>query len=297
MDPTPELVIILVNWNSSGSTLGTLAMISGWERLKPEIIVVDNNSPDDDLARLMNGRSSFRLIRNDTNLGYAGGNNAGISLALDEGFQFIMLLNSDALITEDCVKHLLECLKRSPVTGVVGPLVKEHGKVRAGGRNIGIYSNTRIPYGPKTSSPALNAVDYVPGTALIARREAFEKAGLLDEEYFFSGEIADFCTRLRSRGLQCTIYSGCMATHLADNDPAVRETIYSYYTLRNRFLFVRRHFRFVKGLLFLRWIAEGIIRITLALAAGRSKHARALRMGLRDGISGRFGDQNDLFGI
>ncbi len=296
MNPAPCLAIILLNWNSADDTLHSVEMISGWERLKPGIIVVDNNSPDDDLARLMEGGNRFRLVRNDANMGYAGGANAGISLALKEGYSFIMLLNSDAFIREDCLMHLLECLDRSPATGVVGPLVEEHGKIHAGGRNIGIYSNTRIPFAPAGNSPALNVVDYVPGTVLIGRREAFEKTGLLEEKYFFSGEIADFCTRLRSRGLQCAVYTGCVATHSTDTGSSVRETLYSYYTLRNRFLFVNRHFRYTRGLFILRWIAEGIARIMMARGAGRSEHVNALILGLRDGISGRFGDRNELFG-
>ena len=98
-----------------------------------------------------------------------------------------MLLNSDAVVGEECVAQLLTCLAGSPVLGVAGPLLEEHGRISSGGRNIGIYSNTRIPGEKADTTPFLRPVDYVPGTLLIARREAFEMTGLLDEEYFFSG--------------------------------------------------------------------------------------------------------------
>ncbi len=168
-----------------------------------------------------------------------------------------MLLNSDATISESCVKQLLECMKHSPDLGVVGPLLEEGGRNYAGGRNIGVHSRTRIPYKPKDgdSESGLLTVDYVPGSVLLARREAFEKAGLLDEEFFFSGEIADFCRRVQLAGLKCAVYTGCRASHAPDANSTMRETLYSYYTLRNRFLFIRRHFRYTKIFWSLRWVA------------------------------------------
>ena len=289
------LVILILNWNNAPATLRCLDMISGWNRLKVEVIVVDNSSSDEDLALLGQAGTGFRLLQNNSNLGYAGGINVGISLALKEGFPFIMLLNSDAVIGEQCVSKQMECLSGSSDLGVIGPLCVEHGTIYSGGRNIGVYSNTRIPYDPADTGSILLPVDYVPGTALIARREAFEKIGLLDEEYFFSGEIADFCKRLHSSGLQCAVYCGCQATHTPDRNSAIRETIYNYYTLRNRFLFVRRHFHYSRGIFFIRWIAGGFVQIILALIRNRGRRARALWLGLRDGVSGRFGDRNDLF--
>ena len=50
-----------------------------------------------------------------------------------------------------------------------------------------------------------------------------------------------------------------------------------------------------RGFFFVRWVAGGMVRIALATAAGKNDRARAFRLGLRDGMSGRFGDRNDLF--
>jgi GT2 family glycosyltransferase len=297
MNKDTQLAIIILNWNKASDTLHCLHAISLWPGLRAEVIVVDNSSSHEDLSLLKNAKSRFQLIVNETNLGYAGGNNAGIARALDGGFPYIMLLNSDAAISDSCVKHLLVGMERSPDLGVVGPLLDEGGRIYAGGRNIGVHSRTRIPYKPKggDSEPGLLAVDYVPGSALLARREAFEKAGLLDEEFFFSGEIADFCRRVQLAGLKCAVYTGCRASHAPDSNSAMRETLYSYYTLRNRFLFIRRHLRYTKLFWGLRWVADGIVQIIIALFKGRRARARALWLGLRDGVSGRFGDRNAQF--
>lgn len=297
MNKDTQLAIIILNWNKATDTLRCLHAISRWSGLVAEVIIVDNGSSHEDLSLLQNAQSQFQLISNGTNRGYAGGNNAGITKALDVGFPYIMLLNSDAAISDSCMKQLLERMEHSPDLGIVGPLLEEGGRIYAGGRNIGIHSRTRIPYKPEDgdSESGLLAVDYVPGSALLARREAFEKVGLLDEEFFFSGEIADFCKRVQLAGLKCAVYTGCRASHMPDMDSTMRETLYNYYTLRNRFLFIRRHFRYTKIFWSLRWVADGIVQIIIALLKGKRKRARALWLGLWDGVSGRFGDRNAQF--
>lgn len=301
MNKDPQLALIILNWNKAPDTLRCLHALSLWSGLNAEVIVVDNGSSQEDLSLLQNAQPQFQLVINETNRGYAGGNNTGITRALEEGIPYIMLLNSDASISDSCVKQLLECMKHSPDLGVVGPLLDEGGRIYAGGRNIGTHSQTRIPYEPKDgdsesgSGSGLLAVDYVPGSALLARREAFEKVGLLDEEFFFSGEIADFCMRVQLAGLKCAVYTGCRASHAPDANSTMRETLYIYYTLRNRFLFIRRHFRYTKIFWSVRWVAGGIVQIIIALFKGKRERARALWLGLRDGVLGRFGDRNAQF--
>lgn len=295
MDNDAQLAVIIINWNRAIETLNCVDTISKWSCHMADPIVVDNGSSQEDLSLLQNSKSHFQLIANETNRGYGGGNNAGIAWALDRGHPFIMLLNNDATICESCVRELLGCMRQSADLGVVGPVLNEGGRYYAGGRNIGIYSSTRIPCPPGCCHSDLIPVDYVPGSVLLARREAFKRAGLLDEDFFFSGEVADFCKRVQSKGLMCAVYTGCQASHAPIEVSDMRDTLYSYYTLRNRFLFVRRHFRFARIIWSLRWVLEGIEQIMIALLKGKGRRAHALWLGLQDGVSGRFGDRNAQF--
>lgn len=295
MEEKPNLAIIIVNWNNAHATLRCLSQIASWSGLRVEVIVVDNGSSKEDISTIQQSGQKFHFLSNNSNLGYAGGNNTGITFALMKGFNFIMLLNSDASIGEQCVMKLLECMERKPGMGVIGPLLEEHGIVYSGGRNIGIHSNTRIPRVSGTGNSNLLNVDYVPGSAMIVNRETFENVGLLDEEYFFSGEIADFCQRVRKSGLMCSVFLECQAEHIPDLDSSARESVYNYYILRNRFLFIRKHFRHTRYFWYLRWIVGGTLQIILAIMSGRRKRTRALWFGLRDGVIGRFGNRNDLF--
>ena len=295
MKKDPKLAIIILNWNNATATIHCLSLISRWSTVQAEVIVVDNGSSVEDISKIQQAGQPYRFICNHRNLGYAGGNNVGITFALNEGFPFIMLLNSDASISEQCVMKLLECLEHGPDMGVVGPLLEEHGTVYSGGRNIGIYSNTRIRQSPEKRNEKLIPVNYVPGTVFIANGEIFKTVGLLEEEYFFSGEVADFCQRVHKAGFTCNVFSGCRATHLPDPDSEVRESLYNYYILRNRFLFIRRNFPYLKYFLYFRWVAAGTLQVLLAFLTGRKERARATWFGLNDGMSGKFGGRNDLF--
>ena len=295
MEDNPNLAIIIVNWNSAQATLHCLSHISGWSGLRAEVIVVDNGSSKEDIATIQQSGQKFHILYNNSNLGYAGGNNTGITFALMKGFNFIMLLNSDASIDEQCIMKLLDCMDHKPGLGVIGPLLEEHGAVYSGGRNIGIYSNTRTRRVAGTGNSSLLNVDYVPGSAMIVKRETFENVGLLDEEYFFSGEIADFCMRVHTAGLMCGVFLECMAIHQPDPESGYRETLYNYYILRNRFLFVRKHFHYTRYFWYLRWIVGGTLQIIFATLSGKRTQALALWFGLRDGVIGRFGNRNDLF--
>jgi len=295
MDKDLGLSVIVLNWNNAVPTLECLSVISTWSGLTVEVIIVDNGSAEEDLSRLSGLNQGCTIIKNKTNEGFAGGNNVGITFALEKGFPFIMLLNADTQIKEPCVKKLLECMDHDPNIGVIGPLIRENGRIYEGGRNIGVYSDTRIPYKPENGETAFREVDYVPGTVFLARGDAFRKAGLLDEEFFFSGEIADFCRRVKQSGMKCAVYRKCEAIHNPDDKLMARETLYNYYTLRNRFLFVRNHFRYSKKIFILRWVAAGVVQVLLARITGRKTRSIALWLGLKDGLSGRFGNRNAQF--
>ena len=297
MEKNLQLAVILINWNCAADTIKSIGSISLWSRLKAGIFVVDNFSSPEDILLLEQSGLSYHLIKNNSNLGYAGACNRGIEIAIGEGYHSVMLLNPDAFVGETCVIKLLEFVEQNSRIGVIGPLLDEGGEIYSGGRNIGIYSGTRIRHTSEHKESQLLEADYVPGTVLVARKDVFLSIGYLDEKYFFSGEIADFCWRAWSAGLTCVVYTGCQAAHLKNIDPRLRETLYNYYILRNRFLFIRKNFNNAKIIFGLRWVISGWIQILIAVIKRKPDRARALWLGLKDGIRGVYGDRNDRFNI
>ena len=136
-------------------------------------------------------------------------------------------------------------------------------------------------------------VDYVPGTVALLRRQVFESVGVLDEEYFFSGEMADLCHRARSHGFRSVIDPGGRARHDLDRSLRAREILHIYYVVRNRFLYVRKHHARRRVWLDVRWIARAVPTVLAALCRGRWRRARSVALGVLDGVRGRFGGQNE----
>ena len=204
---------------------------------------------------------------------------------------------TDAEIAEPDFARLLEAFDNVDGLAAVGPLIVEQRDggevVFAGGRDISRWRQTRIPFhrdAVEAAGTRYRQPDYVMGTAMVSDRTAWEQAGLLDERYFFSGEVADWCERVRALGFQLAVDTTARALHHSNlAGSTAREGDYLYYSLRNRFLFAARHrsgqrFRFV-----MRWTAIGLGEAAKAMVRGKWVRAGACLSALRDGLAGRFG--------
>lgn len=298
------LTVVLLNWRDQQPTLRCAQAVSGWRTLAPRLVVVDNQATEPSRAALAALSPPAAIVSSPVNLGYAGGNNLGIQLALDEGSDYILLLNTDADIAEAGVSALLARLQADPAISVIGPVIHEqaNGTTRCliGGRDIARHADTRItaPPGDLSTLPGypLPDVDYVSGTVLLARAAVFRQVGLLDESYFFSGEIADFCKRVRHSGHRVCVDLDVAARHdTAQTSAHLRETLYVYYALRNRFLYVRKHHASEKLGCLAYWTRQGALELLRALRARKAAKARAIVLALMHGLIGRFGDQNARF--
>jgi GT2 family glycosyltransferase len=299
-----SLAVILLNWHNERQTLLCARTIAAWQELSPHLYVVDNESTQATSRTLADALVSADLICSPLNLGYAGGNNLGVRRALAT-HRYILLLNSDVDISEAAAIWLLERLEANPQISILGPLIHETRDGRAhllvGGRDIARYPSTRTAIAPselkKLPGYPLRPVDYVSGTVFLARAGVFAETGLLDEEYFFSGEIADFCKRVKDRGREIYVDLEVEARHDPGQAPPphVRETLYVYYGLRNRFLYVTKHHAAEKVKYFAYWTMLGVLALVRAIGLGRLGKARAIILALTHAYAGRYGNQNANF--
>jgi len=290
-----ELAVIILNWNAAAETIRCVHAIASWERLHPTIWVVDNGSADGGTDIISRECPDVRLIRNPANLGFAGGNNRGIVEALSTGNAPILLLNNDAFIEEEDVIRLVDTLQVGTRLGLVGPLLfdadGEDTLLSAGGKDIARHINSHVRQ--VTAGAPVREVDYVPGTVVVVRAEVFRTVGLFDEDYFFGGEIADLCERARQQGYVSAIDTRARAFHSLNRSSDLRETLHIYYVFRNRFLFIRKFRHTWRIALFGYWILYGLTVSLRAQLRGKPAKARAIRLGLLDGLRGRFGGQNE----
>lgn len=289
-----SLSVIILSWNQAETTLACLARVGGWTRLRPRVWVVDNASTDGSRERIAAAWPSVRLMRSERNLGFGGGNN----LALREvGDDDVLLLNNDAAVAEEDVLKLLATLELHPDAAIVGPAVFDAAAparlLSAGGRDISTHVathvRTAVPAGRAAAAGEPCDVDYVPGAVALLRASALARVGLLDERYFFGGELADWCERARRAGYRVLLEPGCSAYHDTRVSATARETLYPYYILRNRFLYIRRFRRAALPLFLAGWTAYGLFTTGRAALAGRRRESALLARALRDGILGRTG--------
>jgi N-acetylglucosaminyl-diphospho-decaprenol L-rhamnosyltransferase len=229
MSETPELSIVIVNWNSSGYLRECLAsIVSETHSLSYEIVVVDNGSTHDDLDQLAAESFSFRLIRNGRNVGFAKANNIGFHYTRAP---FVLFLNPDTRILGTAFERMLSVLKLQPDAGIVGcrllnsDLTVQMSSVRryptilnqALGTNL-LYA--RFPTLPMwglrplfQATDEMVSVEAVSGACLAVRRSVFEQVGLFSEEYFMYAEDTDLCYKVAREGWQCYYCGGAMVIH------------------------------------------------------------------------------------
>lgn len=213
MSDRPSLDVIVVNWNTCRLLARCLASVEAHPPgVNCTLWVVDNGSQDDSVALVRTQFPAAQLIANTENVGFARANNQALERSSGD---FVLLLNSDAMLPAGGVDAMLSLMAARPKAGIVGPmLLNLDGSFQASYAHFPtIWSEiallTRIAgwlIGPYAPSPAPLAnevarpVDWVPGTALLARRAAVDQVGGLDEEYFMYSEDTDWCWRMSRLG-------------------------------------------------------------------------------------------------
>ncbi|MEM7030283.1 MAG: glycosyltransferase family 2 protein [Chloroflexota bacterium] len=292
--PIPISIIIL-NWNAADDTIACVQKCMSWRQVSPQIWVVDNASEGQDVELIRQACPTITVIENAENQGFSGGSNRGIEAALEAHKWPILLLNNDATIDEAHITRLVNTLDNDYTIGIVGPALYDAEMpdtlLSVGGKNPVLYFQTRhrqlIGEGP------LFEVNNVSGTAVLIRADIFERSGLLDEAYFFSTEMADFCARAKGYGFNSVIDTRAKAHHTISRSANHRSTLYVYYIVRNRFIYLRKFYgSFVKYLLLLFWASYSAALMIKLRLSGETATATAVRLALLDGLLQRFGGQN-----
>jgi phosphatidylinositol alpha-1,6-mannosyltransferase len=193
--------------------------------------------------------AALTIVMCEVNLGYAGGHNVGIKLAMERGAPFVMLLNSDVIVSGDFLGPLLEAAAGDDRVGAVGPLVVSYWQPdmvwQAGASVLPARGWVRgRGHGDRadawTGPPA--DVDALVGCAMLLKAETIRKVGLIDETYFLYMEETDWCTRARRGGWKCLVVPHSRVRHAESRLSAESKSAYSaYYFARNRLIFTAKN--------------------------------------------------------
>ena len=194
----PKVSVVLVHWERAGveDTVDCLKSLADVTYPNLEAILVNNGAQTFPSERFLEALPGLQILPTPTNLGFTGGNNIGIRRALADGADYVMLLNNDTVVSPDLVEKLLAAFDR-PDVGIVGPIVTYFSHPNrawfAGGtynKYLGYTFHTLM--GDDLTGPLPNQpIDFVTACALLARREVFEKVGLLWDALFIYFEDAE----------------------------------------------------------------------------------------------------------
>lgn len=206
------VAIVIVNYNGSFDTLACVnsIIISSYNHYR--IIVVDNNSKNEDIENLETNQSDkFILIKNKHNDGFAKGNNIGIDYAIQniKDLEYIWLLNNDTIIFKDTLSKLVNYIKNTEKSvGMIGHkmlFLDNPSKIQAVGGIYNKYLCRCFHLGAyETDMGQYDKVnikfDYIVGASMFVKREFIEDVGLMSEEYFLYFEELDWILRGRKKG-------------------------------------------------------------------------------------------------
>ncbi len=203
----PAVTVILVNWNGWPVTADCLRSLEAATYPRLSTIVVDNASSDGSREAIRREFPWVELLAMPENLRFAGGNNAGIRRALDEGAEAVLLLNNDTVVDPAFVGCLVERLHSDPHCGIAVPKIfyyDDPTRIWYAGGVISMWSGTMRHRGIREIDNGqydrAQAVGYATGCCLLARAEAVRTVGLLDEAYYMYSEDADWSARFHRAG-------------------------------------------------------------------------------------------------
>ena len=290
--------VILVNWNGCEDTIACLASLARLQGEALKTIVCDNASTDDSLLRLQgyvdeHPEQRIRLVQTGANLGFAGGNNVGLRIALsDPEMEFAWLLNNDTEATSETLSTLVTYMTKHPDVGICGSTLlymDDPNLVQAvGGRyNAWLGTSKHVLGHQKYSRLVCESIDpgsfdYVVGASMFIRRSVLEQVGLLSEDYFLYCEEIDLATRMKRQmpEMKLGYASESLVYHKEGASTGANDREEKTYSYFSDYFFITSRIRFARKFFPLRrWLVQ-LSMLPVAINRLRRRQWRSMMVAL-----------------
>jgi len=241
-----KLSIITINYNGLNDTCELIDSIPFNNNL--EVIVVDNASKQDEASIISERFPLVKVIRSNQNLGFAGGNNIGIKEAKGD---YILLINNDTYFKDYNIGSLIKRLESSDNIGIVCPKLRfawGNNPIQFAGytplSNITLR-NKAIGFGEEDNGQYNTAhpTPYAHGAAMLIKRKAIEKVGLMPECFFLYYEEIDWSMMFTRAGYEIWYDPSCTVYHKESQSTGQNSPLRTYYITRNRLRLVKRNYK------------------------------------------------------
>lgn len=251
-DMKVDISIIILSWNDRQHLEECLQSLSNCTKSRAvEIVVVDNASTDGSPEIVEDRFPGVRLIRNKENIGFARGNNMGVKASHGK---YVCLLNSDIKVSNGCIEALADYLEQHPDIGMIGPRILNGDMTHqsscrtfptlwnnfcsatgAASAFMGskLFSGEHMFY---FKGDRILDVDVLVGCFWMARREAINEFGLLDEDFFMYAEDVDWCKRCWDAGWRVVFLPEAQAIHYRGGSSVKQDPVWVAVTQQRSIL-------------------------------------------------------------
>lgn len=285
-----KIFIVILNWNGVKDTIQCLKSVDSLRSTdySLNVVIVDNASTDDSVGQIEKYLRSFasdtdkisikgavrvsqisnnlrktqyKFIKNQTNLGFAGGNNVGIRYAMKNKADYVLLLNNDTTVDKGLVAELLKVARKYPDAGAISPQIyftkgfefhkkrykkSELGKVvwYAGGdmdwENV-YGTNHGVDEVDAGQFDKVRETDFVTGACVMFSVKALKKVGMFDERYYLYLEDVDLSVQMKQKGWKVLFAPKAKLWHKVAQSSKIGSELNDYFITRNRMLFGMRY--------------------------------------------------------
>lgn len=283
------VVAVVLNWNNEPDTTACLESLVADGLPLAQVVLVDNASADGSGDRLHARFPEARYLQTGANLGYAGGNNAGIRQALAMGADWVLVLNNDTVIEPGMVRSLVTAGESHSKAAAIAPKIVRFddptilwfdggyfSRMRALGGHRGEGARDRIP----DPRPA-ERVSFLTGCCLLLRSSAIAGMGeVFRSDFFLYVEDTELCVRLARGGWELWYEPAARLRHKVPPSGAVPPAKHLRLRERNRRRLVRSHYGVLGRLLFWFWFYPTRVVLVLGnLFRGDLPRAQAILKG------------------
>ena len=281
----PSVSVVIVNYNAG---ILLVECVRSALSQASEVVLVDNASSDESVENCLREFATdpcLKIIRNESNLGFATACNQGFAQSQSE---FVLFLNPDSYLDEGALSKLLTPFQKNLEVGMVGGfLVDPDGSEQAGGRRSVptpwrsfvriaglhrftqrwplLFSDFALHKQPLPDHPI--EVEAISGACTLVKREAVEDVGLWDEGYFLHCEDLDWCMRFRQKNWKILFVPDALVIHHKGGCSHDRPIFVEWHKHKGMIRFYRKFFRYqYPGVLM--WLVMAGVWLRFVLVAG-----------------------------
>lgn len=250
--PLEEIWVVTVNWNKPEDTCECLESLAAQVGVAIQILVVDNGSTDRSIDIIQGRFPAVRIARSEKNLGFAGGFNLGIRLALEQDARQILIINNDTIADPWMCRHLMDRMNESRV-GITAPVIYYASQPEEIWSSGGMFNNFLLE--PKDahgrrenlgSKPITRT--FLSGCCMLINRSLLEAVGLFDERFFLYYEDMDFCYRIYKSGWTMEVVPAAKLWHkVSKSSGGERSPVERYHMARSSAIYFRKHITWKNG--------------------------------------------------